>query len=167
MIRFIYVDPKIEKKMGVLRKSGAPAAKAADRAEEIIDDLRTYGAVIDETKNVLTKHGELRIEHCKKYDLGSGYRLVTIKQGENLFLTQIGSHDECNQWIENNRSCSPEIFGDKYEMFPVEENLTESMDEKDGSVQESLCEETWETEIDEKYLRRIFCGITGEYPENQ
>ena len=32
-----------------------------------------------------------------------------MKQGENLVLSHVGTHDDCNLWIENNRGFDPDI----------------------------------------------------------
>ena len=56
-----------------------------------------------EMQNRRTRHGELRIGGCRKYDLGGGYRLVCIKHEGHLVAAFVGSHDDCDRWIENNR----------------------------------------------------------------
>ena len=53
------------------------------------------------TLNV-TNHGESRIQHCVKYDLGKGYRLVTIKHKGIVSLEFVGNHDETDKWLDRN-----------------------------------------------------------------
>ena len=53
------------------------------------------------TLNV-TNHGESRIQHCVKYDLGRGYRLVTIKHQGIVSLEFVGNHDETDRWLDRN-----------------------------------------------------------------
>jgi hypothetical protein len=164
LIRLVYLDAKIRKQLMTLRKSGKKAAKAAEKAEGIIRELITQGVVAEDNKNAATKHGELRIDNCIKYNLGSGYRLITIKQRENLFLTFVGSHDDCDLWIENNRNFQPNPEISRFEIYPILEKIPDA-----GSEEKSLedefetdNEEPWEEEIDEKDLRVIFSGLTGE-----
>lgn len=56
-----------------------------------------------------TRNGEDRIKGCRKVDLGGGYRLGTLKQGKDLYLLFVGTHDECGRWVENNRLHLPLI----------------------------------------------------------
>jgi superfamily I DNA/RNA helicase len=46
-----------------------------------------------------TDHGESRIRNCVKYDLGNGYRLVTIDFKEVIILCYAGAHNEVDKWI--------------------------------------------------------------------
>jgi hypothetical protein len=48
----------------------------------------------------LTNHGESRIKHCVKYDLGDGYRLITVKDGGYQLLCYVGTHSKCDEWIQ-------------------------------------------------------------------
>ena len=49
-----------------------------------------------------TKYGEKRIKNCRKYDLGCGYLLITLQRCKTVFIPFLGSHDECQRWLENN-----------------------------------------------------------------
>ena len=50
----------------------------------------------------VTNHGESRIQHCVKYDLGKGYRLVTIKHAGVVSLEFVGNHDQTDKWLNRN-----------------------------------------------------------------
>ena len=100
---------KFNRRLNALKREGKQASLAAKRAEEIIENLASGGKALPEQIGKLTKHGELRIDKCRKYDLGGGYRLVCVKQGEHLFLSHVGTHDDCDCWIENNRGFEPDI----------------------------------------------------------
>lgn len=50
----------------------------------------------------VTNHGESRIQHCVKYDLGRGYRLVTIKHQGVVSLEFVGNHDQTDKWLNRN-----------------------------------------------------------------
>lgn len=50
----------------------------------------------------VTNHGETRIKHCVKYDLGQGYRLVTIKHKGIISLEYVGNHDDTDKWLDRN-----------------------------------------------------------------
>jgi len=51
----------------------------------------------------VTSHGETRIRHCIKYDLGDGYRLITIQNDKCVLLCFVGNHDDCDKWLERNK----------------------------------------------------------------
>lgn len=56
----------------------------------------------------MTQHGESRIRHCIKYDLGGGYRLVTVRPKDTVFLLLfVGSHDDAERWLDANRGLVP------------------------------------------------------------
>jgi hypothetical protein len=75
----------------------------AQEATQIIENL-TSGDFQDPTNAIgnFTKYGEKRIQQCRKYDLGCGYRLITLQRGETLFMPFLGPHDESHRWLENN-----------------------------------------------------------------
>ena len=101
MITTLYLDAKLDKQLQALSRSDKKAALAAERAHEIVAKLKAGPPLADAGST--TKRGELRIKGCIKYNLGSGYRLVALKQGRDLYLLYAGSHDDCHRWIENNR----------------------------------------------------------------
>lgn len=155
----VYLDPRIHKNLELLNRSGKKAALAADKAEEIITRLQA-GGVIPERVGTVTKHGELRIKGVMKYDLGSGYRLITYKNGQRLFLLYVGSHDDCHRWIENNRELTTEQIQERCVMLPVNESecgCIEIVDETE------LEEEEFDplASVSERDLRQVFCGLVS------
>lgn len=63
----------------------------------------------DKTYLQKTHHGEARIPHCVKYDLGSGYRLVTVEHEGQRFLLHVGTHEETDSWIERHAGIRPTV----------------------------------------------------------
>ncbi|KJS31383.1 MAG: hypothetical protein VR64_11230 [Desulfatitalea sp. BRH_c12] len=157
MLQNIHLDPRIDKRLDTLQRSGKKAALAAAKARDIIDRLQSGGIIADRVGTV-TKHGELRIKGVMKYDLGSGYRLVTFKQGSRFFLLYVGSHDDCHRWIENNRELTLEQIEQRCITRPVAndsgqpEVVTTSPEENDPDPV---------LLIDERDLRRVFRGLIG------
>jgi hypothetical protein len=90
MAVFIYRETRLNKCLDSLRKGDKKSSMAADRAEELIGKLLEEDLAILEEATNRTKHGELRIDKCRKYDLGSGYRMVCVEQGGDLFITYVG-----------------------------------------------------------------------------
>jgi len=77
---------------------GGRHAQAAKKAMEIEGRLR-YGA---DVASQTTNHGESRIKGCVKFDLGNGFRLVTVQRGEAVVLLFIGDHDTTQRWMDEN-----------------------------------------------------------------
>ena len=104
---------------------------------------------------VLTRQRDDRIDRCVKYDLGGGYRLVTCREDERVFVLYIGTHDECHRWMENNKGWRPESLIKRGLSIPVVMPLIES---SEGQFEETCVweQEDYLPEIDEKILRMIF-----------
>jgi hypothetical protein len=134
-------------------KKGAIAAKEADK---IIDRL-ILGCESTTEIGVMTKSGEYRIKKCTKYDLGSGYRLVTILNADRLFVTYIGTHDACNVWLEKNRFLQPRADKSRGKILMVEKRVGDKPT-AERQVSEIADEPSLEP-IEERYLRRIFQGL--------
>jgi hypothetical protein len=148
--------PRFNKCLENLRKSGGKAARAATRAEEIIQWLQDEPDAANRLWNHLTKHGELRIDRCVKYDLGGAYRLVGVRRGRNLVFSFVGTHDDCDRWLENNRGHAPQIEPDVAPPLPeakTDESPGETL-EPQADYDALLMER-----IDEQVLRKVFSGI--------
>ena len=159
MTVFIHRETKFNRRLDTLKRGGKKASLAAKRAEEIIENLASGGkALLKETDN-LTKHGELRIDKCRKYDLGGGYRLVCVKQGENLVLSHVGTHDDCNRWIENNRGFEPDIDEKHQEVPFIQDEEPDRQPPEQEPDEEIDYDDILMKEIDNSLLREIFCGL--------
>ncbi|MEJ2638374.1 MAG: hypothetical protein P8010_02245 [Desulfosarcinaceae bacterium] len=161
MIDELYLDTKVLKQLEGLRRSGKKAALAADRAGEIIAGLRTHGRMPDRAATP-TRHGELRIKGVRKYDLGSGYRLATFRQGQRLFLLFAGAHDSCDRWLENNRELPLDLIETRCRRYRIRIGATAVGDSARRQSQPPLQSDDPLIAVDESDLRRIFCGLTGE-----
>jgi hypothetical protein len=102
-MKLLFVSSKVESRIAALEKSGKSGKALAQKAAGIIDCLAS-GNVRNHMDAVesYTKYGEKRIKNCRKYDLGCGYRLITLQRGKTVFIPFLGSHDECQRWLENN-----------------------------------------------------------------
>ena len=78
---YIHREASFKRSLDTLARGDKTAARAALRAEDIIIKLASGDYRTIEVVSRRTKHGELRINGCRKYNLGNGYRLVCIKQG--------------------------------------------------------------------------------------
>ena len=159
---YIHREASFKKSLDTLAKGDKTAARAAARAEEIMARLASGDSQAIEVVSRRTKHGELRINGCRKYSLGGGYRLVFVKRGSHLVATYVGSHDDCNRWIENNRGFEPELPSHSSAPFPSENQESESPRDSEVEEREPDYDDTLMKQIDEKMLRRIFTGLCGE-----
>lgn len=162
MIQIAFLDPKLDKCLAGLRRSGKKANLAADRADEIISRLKA-GIFPPGQVATVTKHGELRIKGCMKYDLGSGYRLVTLKEGRELYLLYVGTHDECHRWIENNRDLPLNLIAERSEAFAIKPGRERQMEKPPEEFEKEADPDVCDPEIfyDDSELRQIFSGLTG------
>ena len=95
-----------------LRVSGGVAGDAAKDASLIIGNMNTMSPGKAEQYGRLTKTGEPRIKNCFKYDLRGAHRLITVQIRDTVFLLFVGTHDEADRWLENNRGLEPVISTD-------------------------------------------------------
>lgn len=54
-------------------------------------------------------HGETRIKGCIKYDLGNGFRLITVMRGDSVVLLSLGPHAEMQRWLDANDGLEPVV----------------------------------------------------------
>lgn len=166
MIRYIHLSLSLDKQLGGLRKSGKKGELAANKYEAILSDIKLYGCQCEAVLSKRTRNGEARIKNCVKYDLGGGYRLVTIRADSHLFICFVGSHDDTNQWIERHR-CDDLVPGDPLYLCEKRTDHTE-MVEPGGpvcgksNIRDDL-EERYENDLmaklDEALLKDIFHGL--------
>jgi hypothetical protein len=161
MIVRIHRDENLNKQLRVLQASGAQGARVAEHVEALIERLvfkgeRTLGEI-----GRLTRYGEARLRGGIKYDLVHGYRLVGMRQGEDLFLVFVGSHDECNRWVRSNRRMRTVVVKDGNEILPVrgeesQAGMDDGEEEADDDYLGPVLDRLTDTE-----LRKIFSGLCG------
>ncbi|WP_319407681.1 hypothetical protein [uncultured Desulfosarcina sp.] len=160
MIERIHIDPKLEKCLATLRKGSRRACLAVDRVETIIEEVKR-GKLPPEETCTFTRNGEGRIKGCRKYDLNAGYRLITLKQGEDLYLLFVGTHDDCTRWIENNREHLPvEMIAER--CMTIERTESRKVpSEKPSRLPGREPDEDWIPPLSDRDLRMIFSGLVG------
>lgn len=102
-------ESKFRDAMLSLRRRGSAHQRAYDKACSLITGL-SYGV---EELNKLTNHGESRIKHCRKYDLSNdAHRLVTVHTDGYIYLLHVGTHDEVEKWLDQNRGLTITVHTD-------------------------------------------------------
>ena len=163
---FVHRKSQFNKYLQKLRQAGGRSACAAERAEAIIASL-TSTPGIPEQAHRLTKYGERRIDGCKKYDLGSGYRLVYVKARDHYVFLFVGAHYDCDRWLTNNKYLQ-DLQLDRPEDVVRRATEATAANEAVASTPEAgrACEMDYDDilmqKLDEPTLRRIFRGLCGD-----
>ena len=153
----IHQTRKFAKRLVAMAKAGKHERIVAERARQILADLQTHPRH-EEAECKRTSHGELRLNDCRKYDLSCGYRLIALKRDRRLIFTYIGSHDDGQRWIENNRDYQDEIKSVSVPLIKAEERRQSEAVIETGPDDDEY-EEQLKVEIDERVLREIFSGL--------
>ena len=163
-MKALFVAAKVESRIAALEKTGKSGKTLAQKATGIIGSLASGEArgLMDMVESY-TKYGEKRIKQCRKYDLGCGYRLITVQRGETVFIAFLGSHDECQRWLENNSRLKAFHAG-KGKTLRIRDktaspsnpeeierlDMVQDMDQDADSLLRNLTD---------KDLRAVFCGL--------
>jgi hypothetical protein len=104
-----------------------------------------------------TRHGEARIEKCKKFDLVGGYRLVYIYEAQQYYFLFAGTHDDCDRWLTHHRDLTLELPA-----APTTAGATPTAEVTPAVPPDDLdYDDIILKDIDEKILRRVFRGLCG------
>ncbi len=159
-MKYIKISAKVEDRIDSLNQSGKTGKVIAGKAISIIENIKS--GVIPEYRDQIgtcTKYGEKRIKNCHKFDFGSGYRMITLHSSDSgtIFIPFLGTHDECQRWLENNRKVK-NITAGKGKIFPIKNRD----DEGSGSTYDApddFCEDEVSMNLSEQDLRTVFCGL--------
>ncbi|BDD88429.1 hypothetical protein [Desulfofustis limnaeus] len=167
MLRSIHLARAIKRQLATMRRSGKKGDLAANQCERILAELKANGTVTTGLFAKRTKNGEYRLKNCIKYDLGSGYRLVTIRCGDRLYVPFLGTHDEADIWLERHRTDDFLPNDPSFQREPVS-SRTEALRHSpnpDRQEQEivDLYEEQLLQRLDEATLKSVFTGLFRRY----
>ncbi len=159
-MKFIYVSKKVDNCIETLVKSGKAGTALANKAKCIIDSLAS-GEVQHHMDAIgrFTKYGEKRIRNCRKYDLGCGYRLITLQRGESVFIPFLGTHDNCQRWLENNSRLKG-FNTDAGRMIRIVRKKPAKMISRMSELAENNADDhDLFKHLTDKDLRRVFSGL--------
>lgn len=162
MICSIYCARSLTRQVSSLQKSGRKGELAAAQFARIVELLRSVGPEIEEVFSQRTKRGEYRIKNCVKYDLGSGYRLITIRVGDRLYIPFLGDHDAADLWLERHKQDGFQPRVAAYQCHPIVKTCQN--DPEAGNPGPTLdVEDRYEMELrerlDESMLKSLFPGL--------
>lgn len=169
MIRHIHFSQTLDKEIKRLQKAGTQGEQAVAKFQNLLADIKTYSCQFEAVASKRTKKGEQRIKNCVKYDLGGGYRLVTVRVNDHLFVPFLGSHDETDQWFQRHRydNFQPDVSLYREEkVTPLKAGCIESFNEPDVEERaDDEYEEQLRGKIDEPLLKSVFQGLfRNNYP---
>lgn len=160
MIRQIHLDSGFEKQLKALSKAGGHVAQVAEHAQAVIDNLASRVKDGIRQTGRLTRHREARIRNCVKYDLVHAYRLIGFRQGQDLFLLFLGTHDECDRWIRNNRRLRNIIAREGTQVISARDGALDVDESPEGIPEfQDDYDERVLAGLTERDLREIFRGL--------
>lgn len=157
MIDRIYVHPKVEKLLRQMESQEKAPSIAAKRARAIIQSL--LEGVQPSNAGRLSKKKDARIDNLFKFDLGSGYRLVCIREKGSIYILHMGSHDNCDAWLDANSRKKPHKTDICMNVYCVAFSQAEGMAEEFPAEPGHEC--FMIPEVSQEDLKKIFRGLAG------
>lgn len=81
-------------------KLGGPSRRAATKVSAVLGSLGDKNPFAGLK---LTNHGETRIAKCLKYDLGDGWRLVTVQDNRTCGFIFLGDHEDVERFLDQQK----------------------------------------------------------------
>lgn len=100
--------------MSALKTRGGTGQLATQQAAEIF--FGAFAGACGQHLGNTTNHGESRIKHCIKYDLAGRYRLITIQNGNLVYLAFLGTHEDAEHWLEQHRGMELTVDNDSQKL---------------------------------------------------
>ncbi len=159
-MELLFVSSKVESRIAALEKAGNSGKNLAQKATSIIDSLAS-GDVRNHMDAVesYTKYGEKRIKSCRKYDLGCGYRLITLQRGDTVFIPFLGTHDNCQRWLESDSRLKDFNAGAGRTIRVVEKKPVKMISRMCKSADDIADDHDVFKHLTDKDLRLVFSGL--------
>lgn len=159
MASIVHVHAKVEKTLAQMATQDNAPKIAAQRARDIIKALISGVRITKAGRLSLKK--DTRIRNLYKFNLGKGFRLVSIKENDAIYLMFVGTHDHCDRWLDANSKKTPHrepIPTSTYRIAKKakpKRKTTRQVPAVDFEDMDRLPEPSQED------LRRVFCGLVG------
>jgi len=162
-MKYVYLSAKVQHRIERLKRTGKAGQQLARKVAGIIASL-TSGTV-QHHRDVIdsyTKYGENRIKKCRKYELGCGYRLITVQRDAKTYIPFLGPHDECQRWLDNHSRMKAVIAGKGtwFRLSTADDVFEEPAGVSPADPDEGF-RDSCETHISDKDLRRVFEGLVA------
>ena len=151
---------KIERQLTALEKQTNAPAVAAERARQIIEAL--IHGISPAAAGLMKPRADQRVKNSIKFNLGSGFRLICIKERKTIYVMFVGGHDQCDAWLNNFSRKKPHKNELEMDIHLVADSVaaraipkSEPLESLDISFDDSLY-----PDISQADLRRVFKGLT-------
>jgi len=158
MTKRLYIHPKVEKALDQMKSLDNAPKVAAKRAEAIINALKN-GTIMARAGR-LSKTKDARIRRLFKYDLGKGFRLISLKDKSGLYILFVGPHDRCDTWLDTYSKKKPhqtEVAMVCYEVSQKKQRHKRAAPPSFSETEKDLCERM--PPVSQKDLREVFSGL--------
>ena len=158
MITELHIHPKVEKALEQMKMQDNAPKIAAERAEAIIKALKTGTSMARAGR--LSKTKDARIRGLFKYDLGKGFRLISLKDKSALYILYVGSHDRSDIWLETNSKKKPhqtEVAMACYEVTQKKQKHANPATRSSADPEDDMCDRI--PPVSQKDLREVFSGL--------
>lgn len=160
MAHEIHLHPRLKRQLKAMEDQVNAPSIAAGRARKIIEAMikgRTSKAA-----GLLRARSDSRVKNCWKYDLGAGYRLISIRTKQIIYVMYIGDHESCDAWLNNNSKKQPQNTDIKMTVFTIRDN-PELFDFQSvrSWKREPDVDDQFQAPIPQEYLRKVFCGLVA------
>lgn len=164
MVEYLHFSRAFDKQLKKMRRTGKKGGLAALQSELLIEKIKNRGILSAEVYRKRTRNGEYRIGNCVKYDLGNGYRLVTVRSGRHLYIVFAGTHDETDKWLVHNKyyeiaPADPTYRHEKLPMNAVHDGEVQGQELADDGLFGDPYEELLLKKVDEQTLCQVFEGL--------
>ena len=158
MIAKIQVHSKVEKAIQQMKNHDNAPKFAALRARKIIGAL--INGIHLSHAGWLSKRKDMRIKNMFKFNLGKGYRLVSIKEQDTLYILFVGNHDQCDRWLDKHRKKKFHKIPMPLNIYGVS-NLHKNIPQRRVYPDRNNDDTEYLPDITQEDLRKVFCGLIG------
>lgn len=157
----IHVHPKIERKLTCLERQANAPALAAERARRIIHRL-TRG-ISPSSAGLMRPRPDRRVKNSLKFNLGSGFRLICIREKSRIHIMFVGDHGSCDAWLDHHSKKKPHKHPLDADIFTIDTPCTDQTVQLPSPGLPNLAAASSDDQsleqISQKSLRRVFRGI--------
>ncbi len=153
----VHIYPKLERQLATLERQGTIRSIAAQRARRIINAL--VRGETPASAGLLKRKTDKRVKNCLKFDLGSGFRLICIREGDIVHVMFVGDHDSADTWLDKNKKKKNHKTTLAKHTYIVDKRCAQ-VPGTPGPVKDVL-DGTGGLHVSQDELRRVFKGLVG------
>ena len=159
----VHIYPRLERQLATLEQQVNAPAIAAGRARAIIKALIQGSSPA--SAGLLRPKPDRRLKNSLKFNLGSGFRLICIREKSQIFIMFAGDHDSCDVWLTANSKGKPHRNGLQMDVYapkaPKDRACPPHADARYLTPGPDLADPCL-NEISQADLRRVFRGLVQQ-----